>query len=311
MHAIEQIPQLPVHTKTPWQQYLLDSLLAVVGVLAVTGIIYAFHLYPTIPNISIVYLLVILTLASTRGRYAALVAAVVAFLSFDFFLIPPLYTFIISRWEEWIALFVFLATALITSQLATVTRQSVEQARLREREARILYEAGRVINSTDHLDEQLDSIALSLVRVFSPWGLRECALLLPAGDGTLSIQADAPIRIEFFTLSPDEMAAVGEVMAQGEMREISQAPALSPSPSASSQKNMLLRLIPLKAGNQVLGVLCLRIEEGVSWFASKQRMQEELELPTDQATFFWTFLDQAIMIIERASLRAREGSTNE
>lgn len=43
-----------------------------------TGIIYAFHLYPTIPNISMVYLLLILLLATTRGRYAALVAAVVA-----------------------------------------------------------------------------------------------------------------------------------------------------------------------------------------------------------------------------------------
>ncbi len=309
MRDIEQIPQLPVRTEKHWQQYLIDSLLAVGGALAVTGIIYAYHLYPTIPNISIVYLLVILLLASTRGRYAALVAAVVAFLSFDFFLVPPLYTFIIFRWEEWIALFVFLVTALITSQLATVTRQSVEQARLREREARILYEAGRVIISTDRLDEQLDSIVLALVRVFSPWGVRECALLLPDGNGTLSIQADAPIKIEPFTLSPDEMVAAREVMAQEKMREMSQVS--SASQPASSGQNPLLRLIPLKSGNEVLGVLCLRIEDGVSWFASKQRMQEELEQPTDQATFFWTFLDQVILVVERARLRARTISDNE
>ncbi len=309
MRDIEQIPQLPVRTEKHWQQYLIDSLLAVGGALAVTGIIYAYHLYPTIPNISIVYLLVILLLASTRGRYAALVAAVVAFLSFDFFLVPPLYTFIIFRWEEWIALFVFLVTALITSQLATVTRQSVEQARLREREARILYEAGRVIISTDRLDEQLDSMVLALVRVFSPWGVRECALLLPDENGTLSIQADAPIRIERFTLSPEEMVAAREVMAQGKMREISQVS--SASQPASSGQNPLLRLIPLKSGNEVLGVLCLRIEDGVSWFASKQRMQEELEQPTDQATFFWTFLDQVILVVERARLRARTISDNE
>jgi len=135
LSAIEQIPQLPVRTEKHWQQYLIDSLLAVGGALVVTGIIYAYHLYPTIPNISMVYLLVILALASTRGRYVALVAAVVAFLSFDFFLVPPFYSFTISRWEEWIALFVFLVTALIASQLAIVARQSVEQARLREREA--------------------------------------------------------------------------------------------------------------------------------------------------------------------------------
>jgi K+-sensing histidine kinase KdpD len=303
MPTIEQIPQLPVHTRKTWQQYLIDSLLAIGGSLVVTGIIYAFHLYPTIPNISIVYLLVILALATLRGRYAALLAAVVAFLSFDFFLVPPLFTFAIARWEEWLALFVFLVTALIASQLATVTRESVEQARLREREAEILYEAGRVINSTGSLDEQLDSIVLALVRVFSPWGVRECALLLPDENGVLHIEADAPIRIERFSLSPDEMAAAKVVMVQGKIREVRQ-----PSPdalAATAEQNSVLYLIPLKTGTQVLGVLCLRVEQGVSWFASVQRMQEAHEQPTDQAAFFLTFLDQAVLVIERGRLRAR------
>jgi K+-sensing histidine kinase KdpD len=310
MRTIEQIPQLPVRTTKRWQHYLIDSVIAVGGALVLTGIIYAFHLYPTIPNISIVYLLLILVLASTRGRYAAILAAMIAFLSFDFFLVPPFYTFVIYRWEEWLALIVFLVTALITSQLAAVTRQSVAQARLREREAQILYEAGRVINSTDRLDDQLDSIALALVRVFSPWGLRECALLLPDENGALSIQADAPIRIKLFTLSAEEMEAAREVMYQGKIREIHQASSVSSPAPASSEQHAVLRLIPLKASNQALGVLCLRIVDGVSWFASKQRMQEELEQPTDQATFFWTFLDQAILVIERARLRAHTISDN-
>jgi K+-sensing histidine kinase KdpD len=306
MRAIEEIPQLPVPVKKSWQQYLLDSLIAVGGSLIVTAIIYFYHLYPTIPNISIVYLLVILLLASTRGRYAALVASVVAFLSFDFFLVPPYYSFTIARPAEWLALFVFLVTALLTSQLAIVTRQSMEQARLREREARILYEAGRVITSTDHLDEQLDAIVLSLVRVFSPWGVRACALLLPNENGVLSVQADAPISVDSFTLTPYEMLAAIEVMAQGQIREIHNT-----GSTASLGPNTLSYLIPLKSGNQVLGVLCLRIEDGVSWFANTQKMQDELEQPTDQATFFWTFLDQAILVIERARLRAGSVSNNQ
>ena len=309
MPTIEQIPQLPVRTRKTWQQYLIDSLLAIGGSLAVTGLIYAFHLYPTIPNISIVYLLVILALATLRGRYAALLAAVVAFLAFDFFLVPPFFTFAVSSWAQWIALFVFLVTALIASQLATVTRESVEQARLREREAEILYEAGRVINSTDRLDEQLDSIVLGLVRVFSPWGVRECALLLPDENGNLSIRADAPIRIENFTLSPDEMAAARMVMVQGKIREVRQAS--SDALATSAERNSILHLIPLEAGNQVLGVLCLRIEQGVSWFASAERLQEAHERPTDQAAFFWTFLDQAVLVIERGRLRAHVISNNE
>jgi K+-sensing histidine kinase KdpD len=233
-------------------------------------------------------------------------------ISFDFFLVPPFYTFVISRWEEWIALFVFLATALITSQLTAVTRHSVELARLRESEAQILYEAGRVINSTDRLDEQLDTIALALVRIFSPWGVRECALLIPDEDGTLSIQADAPIRIEHFTLSHDEVVAAREVMAQGNMREVSQFSLVSRSAPAPPGANSLLLLIPLKVANQVLGVLCLRIEHGVAWFASAQRMQEEQKQPDDpSAIFFWTFLDEAVMVIERARLRAGGRAPND
>src|SRR5258706_16203563 len=133
MRAIERLSQLPVRTEKHWQQYLIDSLLAVGGTLAVTGIISAYHLYPTISNISIVYLLVILALASTRGRYAAILASVVAFLSFDFFLVPPLYVFTINRVEEWIALFVFLVTAILTSQLAVTLRQRAEQSNPPER----------------------------------------------------------------------------------------------------------------------------------------------------------------------------------
>ena len=158
------------------------------------------------------------------------------FLAFDFFLVPPLYTFVISRWEEWIALCIFLATALITSQLTTQTRQSVEQARLREREARILTRRDALSIAADPLDEQLDSIALALVRVFSSWGVRECALLLPDKNGVLSIQADAPIRIESFTLSPEEMEAAREVMIQGKIMEISEASPASQPASARSHR---------------------------------------------------------------------------
>src|SRR5262249_2901461 len=102
-----------------------------------------FQLYPAIPNISNIYLLVVLTLAITRGRYAAILGAVVAFLSLAYFIVPPLYTFAASRLEEWIALFIFLSVALLTSQLAVALRERAEQATRRERETRQLYEVVR------------------------------------------------------------------------------------------------------------------------------------------------------------------------
>src|SRR5690348_18492726 len=119
MSTLEHVlPPIAAPGAFPWKRYLLDSVLAFAGAMLVTGILYLFGLYPRIPNISIVYLLVVLALASTRGRYASILASIVAFLTFDFFLVPPLYVFTINRIEEWIALVVFLVTAILTSQLA-------------------------------------------------------------------------------------------------------------------------------------------------------------------------------------------------
>jgi two-component system, OmpR family, sensor histidine kinase KdpD len=108
MSVVEHLLPIGKGKSRSWKQFLLDSVLAVVGTMLVTGVIAVFQLYPRIPNISIVYLLVVLALASTRGRFASILASIVAFLSFDFFLVPPLYVFTINRIEEWIALVVFL-----------------------------------------------------------------------------------------------------------------------------------------------------------------------------------------------------------
>jgi two-component system sensor histidine kinase KdpD len=297
MHTIEEIPQLPGRPRKPWPSYLLETMLAIGGSLVITGLIAVFHLYPAIPNISIIYLLLILLLASIYGRYASLLASVASFLLIDFFLIPPLYSLSIFGWQQWLALSVFLITALITSQLAVMARQSVEQARLREREAWILYESGRVINMTANLNEQLESIALALVRVFAAWGVRECAILLPDEQGTLHLKADAPIRIEPFALSEQELTAAQAAIAAGTIQEVQKA--------GSGAERSLLRLVPLKVAGRTLGVLALRLERGVSWFATEWAMLETQKHPTPDSIFFWTFLDEAVMKIEQAGLRKK------
>src|SRR5947209_16422188 len=64
---------------------LSDSALALGGVSLITGVIAVAHLYPKIPTIAFVYLLMVLAIASTRGLYAAILTSLLAFLCFDFF----------------------------------------------------------------------------------------------------------------------------------------------------------------------------------------------------------------------------------
>jgi len=144
---IERTSSPKASVRLRWKHYLGDSMLALGGVILITGVIAVAHLYPRIPTIAFVYLLLVLTLASTRGLYAAILTSLLAFLCFDFFFFPPPYTFLVIKTEDLLTLVVFLTTAIITGQLASALRQRAEQANNRERELRILYEQAQELVS--------------------------------------------------------------------------------------------------------------------------------------------------------------------
>ncbi len=315
MSQVEHLPSLEAREGPRWRRYLIDSILAIVGTLFITAIIYTLHLYPTIPDISLAYLLIVLALASTRGLYAAILSALVAFSSFDYFLVPPLYTFTIGRFEEWLALFVFLATAIITGQLASAMRLRAEQASRQARETRILYELVRATNSEEDLEQQLSIVAHAIVDVFSSWGVRDCAILLPGASGKLTLQASALQVDEEAKLSSDEEATASWVMTQDqavELHDVSLAPQLSTSSApraivrstaANHPMRRYLRMIPLKIGQKVVGVVRLLIEDDPRLFTREKSLGIDRDRSNPATAFFWTFLDQAASVIERARLR--------
>ncbi len=315
MEQKDHLSPLYVREALPWRRYLVDSVLAVVGALVVTGILYSFKLYPRIPNISLLYLLVILTLASTRGLYAAILASIVAFLSFDFFLVPPFYTFTIAKVDEWLALFVFLVTAIITSQLASALRQRAKQARRREHETRILYELVRATNSEEGLDGQLSIITRAVVDVFSSWGVHDCEILLPDTQGKLIVLGSAKQPLDQVKLSSDEEATASWVMEQAQTVELHDVALVSQKPDdyaqraivrSTANKNFVrkyIRMIPLEVGQKVLGVLCLFMEDNPRLLALERNLGAERDRSNPQSAFFWTFVEQATSVIERARLR--------
>lgn len=131
-----------VNAAPGWRRFASDSLLAIAGVALVTCVIATEHLYPRLPSIVLTYLLVIIALARTRGSYAAILAALLASFSFDFFFTPPLYQFSFTDLsaDDLLDPWVFLTTAIITGQLTAALRRHAEQARRREHEIRLLSE---------------------------------------------------------------------------------------------------------------------------------------------------------------------------
>ncbi|MGI9059235.1 MAG: sensor histidine kinase [Ktedonobacteraceae bacterium] len=315
MSQVEHLPSLGTREGPQWHHYLIDSVVAIVSTLLLTGIIYLLHLYPSIPNISLTYLLIVLALASTRGMFAAVLSALVAFSSFDYFLVPPLYTFTIARFEEWLALFVFLTTAIITGQLASTMRSRAEQARRQARETRILYELVRATNSEEKQERQLNVLARAIVDVFASWGVRDCAILFPDANGKLVLQASTQPIDEPVALSADEAATAAWVMSQAQTVELHDVSLTSQASMSSAPRAIVrntaalqptrryMRMIPIRMGQRVVGVMRLLIEDDPRLFMTENSLGVDQESSDPRTAFFWTFLDQATSIIERARLR--------
>ena len=214
--------------RTPfrWQTAISDTLLALGGVTLVTGALAGAQIFLHIPASSLVYLIVVLALASARGLYAAILASLLAVLSFDYFFFPPLYTFAVLKLEDLLTLCIFLATAVITSQLTSALRRRAEEARHRERELRRLYEQAQelaALQERQRLARELhDSVSQALygislgthtVREALESNDREQALASLEYVMTLTEAGLTEMRALIFELRPESLETEGLVAA--------------------------------------------------------------------------------------------------
>ncbi len=311
MNVDEPFPPLLAKKGRYWKRYAADSVLALVSTALLTGCLSFFHLYQIIPNSLLLYLPLILALAGIRGSYAALLASFFAFFLFDFLYVPPVYSFIITKFADVIALVVFLIVAITTGQLASALRRRAQDANRREQETRVLYDVVHATNREEDMDRQLSIFAHSVGKVFSAWGIRGCAVLLLDENGELIPRtsmghADAPEP-----LSVNEQEAISQVFRHAETVDV--LPVMEPDSVEAQrlphalrhelQTKQYTRLVPLKTGQRVVGVLRLVV-------VNDERHRSRKEEPDmAQSVFFSTFLEQAVTVIERGRLQ-RESISN-
>ena len=113
--------------RTLFERRGLAYLLALCGVALVTlGI--ALLGRSDLGNASMLYLVVVLGAAASLGLGPAIAASLAAFLASNFFLVEPRFTLRVADPDKWIALFLFLITAVITGQVAASQRQRTREA---------------------------------------------------------------------------------------------------------------------------------------------------------------------------------------
>ncbi len=93
-----------------------------------TGAMWSFRDQLDKAHLALGYLLVVLGGSAKEGRPVGLVLSVVCFLSFNFFLLPPFYTFEIHDPLDWWILIAFLLTGLVAAQLFYRTQRAIALA---------------------------------------------------------------------------------------------------------------------------------------------------------------------------------------
>src|SRR5579875_2187997 len=193
--------------------------------------------YVSVTNVALVFLTGVLVAAIRFGLWPSLYACLISVLAYNFFFLPPLYTFTIADPENVVALFFFLVVAVIASNLAARTRSQMVSARARVRTTEELFAFSRKLAGIGKLDDLLWAtvyqIALMLdVRV---------VVLLPDHEG-IAVRAGYPPEDE---LDEADLAAARWAWEHNR-------PAGRGADTLPGAKRLFL---PLRTGRGIVGVL--------------------------------------------------------
>jgi two-component system, OmpR family, sensor histidine kinase KdpD len=186
----------------------LGLLVAAVGVAAMTLLIYPLRQAAPAVSLGVVYLLVVLLVSTYWGVVLGLATSIASAAAYNFFHLPPTGEFTISKAENWVALGVFLAAALLASTLAELVRAQAAEARRRQEEADLAAEMARTLLGGASLSEALP---VASARLAEALGLERAELRVdgePAGGDDATIDLDVgPARAASMAVAPVSDAA--------------------------------------------------------------------------------------------------------
>jgi two-component system, OmpR family, sensor histidine kinase KdpD len=136
---------------------------AAVGI--VTGTIFALRNHVPVLSLGVLYLPAVLVVAVLFGLAFAVAVSIAGMLAFNFFFLPPVHTLALRDSENWLALAVYLVTAVVVSELATRSRRRAADAGQREREATFLADVSGILLEADYVQSRLKDVAAAAAAV--------------------------------------------------------------------------------------------------------------------------------------------------
>src|SRR5882757_4099905 len=225
-----------------------------------------------IENVDLVFLTAVVIVAVRYGLLPSLFTSVIASLCYNFFFLPPVYTFTITDPTNVAAFFFFMLIALLVSNVAARVRTQADTAIGRVRTTESLYAFSRKLAGTATLDDVLWATAYQTALMLKV----RVVLLLPE-EGVLTVKSGYPPEDE---LDQADLAAAN--WAWGNDR-----PAGRGSDTLPGAKRLFL---PMRTGRGPIGVIGIDDDRSGPL------------LTPDQRRLLDALMDQGALAIERVLL---------
>ncbi len=164
MHkTVKKDVQENVQKNVRTQAFRYAFVIGAVGVITTVD----FRLHVNHTTVALMLLVAVLLASAYWGLRYAVVLAVTATAVFNFFFLPPVGTFTIADPQNWVALFAFLVTALVASNLAERARREAEGAKQRRRDVERLYGLSQRLLASENVLELLNALPFYVQETFS------------------------------------------------------------------------------------------------------------------------------------------------
>jgi two-component system sensor histidine kinase KdpD len=237
----------------PWPDYELGLLYFILA----NGLSLLMYPHFDLSNLIMVYLVGVMVTAIHCGRGPAILISLLSVLAFDFFFVPPRFTFAVADTQYIVTFAVMFLVALVISHLTALIRQQAEAARSQERQTAAMHALSRQLASTRGVEKILQVAVKHISEIFGS----QVAALLPDEKGGLQVAAGdltvfkkdiiKELSVAQWTYKAGQMAGWGTQTL----------------PTAE------ILYVPLQAANAASGVLALRPRD-----AERLLLPEQLHL---------------------------------
>lgn len=130
-------------------------------------------------TVALSFLLAILAVSAVWGMAVSVVMSLAAVIAFNYFFLPPVGALTIADPQNWVALFAFLVSSIMGSQLSARIRTEADEAHHRRREVERLYQFSRKLLGEGNVIQLMNAIPDYIVESFEAGA---AALFLPLKD---------------------------------------------------------------------------------------------------------------------------------